>query len=236
MRRPQSGQILPLVALVLVLFGGACLLVARLGSAALVRARAVAVADTAALAGAVHGEDAARSVAEANGGRVEDYVRVDGSEAWVRVALGRAGATARARRVDVPAPTVGTVGELAPAMRAALDRAARLLGRPVPVTSGYRSPAEQAALYARRSALPYPVAAPGRSMHERGLAVDVPLSFVPTLLAVAPAAGLCRPYPKADPVHFEVCPGPAREFGSLRRWPRDGPPGGSSAQWTRGAC
>ena len=208
MRRPQTGQLLPLVALVLVLFAGACLLLARLGGAAVLRARAVAVADAAALAGAVRGEDAAREVAEANGGRVDDYVRVNRSEAWVRVALGRAEATARAKRVPLPMPTAGSAAGLAPALRAALDRAARLLGRPVPVTSGYRSPAEQAALYARRSALPYPVAPPGQSMHERGLAVDVPRSFVPTLLSVAPAAGLCRPYPKADPVHFELCPGP----------------------------
>jgi hypothetical protein len=208
MRRPQTGQLLPVVALVLVLFGGACLLLARLGGAALLRARAVAVADAAALAGAVHGEDAARKVAEANGAGVADYVRVSGSEAWVRVELGRAEATARAKRAaPALAPTPGSVGDLAPAMRAALDRAARLLGRSVPVTSGYRSSVEQAELFARRSMLPYPVAPPGRSAHERGLALDVPLSFLPTLLPVAQEAGLCRPYPKADPVHFELCPG-----------------------------
>ena len=207
MHGSERGQLLPLIALALVLFGGACLLLARLGSAAVLRARAVAVADAAALAGAVHGEDAARAVARANGATVEDYVRVGRSEAWVRIALDRAGATARARRGEPPAPTTGSVGELAPAMRTALEEAARLLGRPVPVSSGYRSPAEQAQLWARRSALPYPVAPPGRSLHQRGLAVDVPLSFLPTLLPVAPAAGLCRPYPKADPVHFEACPG-----------------------------
>lgn len=210
MRRPQSGQVLPLVALFLVLFGGACLLVARLGSAVLWRARAVAVADATALAGAVDGEDAARAVAEANGGELEGWERVGGSDVRVRVRLDRAHASARARPVESSWPTAaGTVGSLAPVLRTALDRAARLLGRPVPVTSGYRSPAEQAALYVRRSQLPYPVAAPGRSMHERGLAVDVPMSFVPRLLDVAGAAGLCRPYPKADPVHFEVCRGPS---------------------------
>lgn len=207
MRRPQSGQVLPLVALMLVLFGGACLLVARLGSAVVLRARAVAVADTAALAGAVDGKDAARRVAAANGGEVERYERVGRSDVRVRVRLDRAGASARARPVESSSTSAGTVGELAPVMRSALDRVARLLGRPVPVTSGYRSFAEQVALYARRSRSPYPVAPPGRSMHERGLAVDVPSSFVPTLLGVARAAGLCRPYPKSDPVHFEICPG-----------------------------
>ena len=53
---------------------------------------------------------------------------------------------------------------------------------------------------------PYPVAPPGTSLHESGLAVDVPLGFVPTLLAVAADAGLCQPLPETDPVHFEPCP------------------------------
>jgi uncharacterized protein YcbK (DUF882 family) len=90
-------------------------------------------------------------------------------------------------------------------MRAALARAEQLLGQPVPITSGYRSTAAQAALYANRAANPYPVAVPGTSMHERGLAVDVPADFVGRLLAVAPKAGLCHPYPVDDPIHFELC-------------------------------
>ena len=90
-------------------------------------------------------------------------------------------------------------------MRAALARAEQLLGRPVPITSGYRSTEAQAQLYANRAANPYPVAPPGSSMHERGLAIDVPADFVPQLLTVAPRAGLCQPYPADDPIHFEVC-------------------------------
>ena len=88
---------------------------------------------------------------------------------------------------------------------AALARAEQLLGRPVPITSGYRSPDEQASLWARRASNPYPVAPPGTSMHELGLAIDVPSSFVATLVAIAPDVGLCHRYPVADPVHFEVC-------------------------------
>ena len=42
---------------------------------------------------------------------------------------------------------------------------------------------------------------------ERGLAVDIARSDVPTVLAVAAQAGLCRPLPDTDPVHFVVCPG-----------------------------
>ncbi|MDQ2826122.1 MAG: M15 family metallopeptidase, partial [Actinomycetota bacterium] len=101
-------------------------------------------------------------------------------------------------------PAGSTTG-LAPAMRAALARAEQLLGEPVPITSGFRSTEKQAALYADRANNPYPVAAPGSSMHERGLAIDVPVEFVPRLLAVAPKAGLCHPYPVDDPIHFEVC-------------------------------
>jgi hypothetical protein len=207
-RRSQSGQVLPLVALVLVLVGGACLVVARLGAIAVARARAVAAADTTALAGAVAGEAAARRVAEANGVRLEAFEEVGRSDVRVRVAVGPARGRARARRIESFEPGASS-GGLAPALRAALDRAAGLLGRPVPITSGFRSTGEQAALFARRALLPYPVAPPGRSMHERGLAVDVPSGFLPTLLPVARAAGLCRPYPVADPVHFELCAGPA---------------------------
>ena len=207
MQRSQSGQVLPLVALVLVLVGGACVAVARFGSLAVARARAVAAADTAALAGAVHGEGAARRVAEANDASLEHFERVGREDVRVRVGVGPARGRARARRFDVVEGS--GFGDLAPALRAALDRAAHLLGRPVPITSGFRSSAEQAALFARRAALPYPVAPPGRSMHERGLAVDVPTAFLPTLVPVAPVAGLCRPYPRTDPVHFELCAGPA---------------------------
>lgn len=207
-RRSQCGQVLPLVALVLVLGAGACLVVARLGAIALSRARAVAAADTAALAGAVHGEPAARRVAEANGASLERFERVGRSDVRVQVAVGPARGRARARPFTVIEGAGAGLGDLAPAVRAALDRAARLLGRPVPITSGFRSAAEQAALFARRATLTYPVAPPGRSMHERGLAVDVPTAFLPTLLPVAGAARLCRPYPRTDPVHFELCAGP----------------------------
>jgi hypothetical protein len=207
-RRPQCGQVLPLVALVLVLLGGAGIVVARLGAIALARAQAVSVADTAALAGAGRGEATARRVAEANGVELQRFERVAGGDVRVRVAVGPAVAQARARATSTVEGGGAALADLAPAMRAALDRAARLLGRPVPITSGFRSTAEQAALFARRATLPYPVAPPGRSMHERGLAVDVPASFLPTLLPVAGRAGLCRPYPRTDPVHFELCAGP----------------------------
>ncbi|MFP5376030.1 MAG: hypothetical protein ACLGIO_04500, partial [Acidimicrobiia bacterium] len=78
----------------------------------------------------------------------------------------------------------------APALRAALARAAQLVGRPVPVVPpapGESGPGDDAA------------------RHRRGLAFHVPASFVATLEPVAAAAGLCRPYPQLHPVHFELC-------------------------------
>jgi hypothetical protein len=200
--RGQSGQTLPFVALALVVLGAASLVVGRLGGAAVARARAVAAADASALAGAVGGRADAEAVARANGGRVVGFGRL-GDDARVRVGVGEAEASARAR--PVRADGTDGAGGLAPALRAAVARAEQLVGRRIPVTSGRRSMAEQAALWANRFRNPFPVAPPGRSKHEHGLAIDVPASFLPTLLPVARSAGLCRPYPN-DPVHFELCP------------------------------
>ncbi|MGI8806383.1 MAG: M15 family metallopeptidase, partial [Acidimicrobiales bacterium] len=160
----------------------------------------------AALAGAAAGRSAADALATANGAELISYKEV-GNDTEVRVRLGPAEATGRARRTGDRdgGPAHGPTKGLAAAMRAALARAEQLLGQPVPVTSGWRSTEVQAALYANRAANPYPVATPGSSMHERGLAIDVPADFVPRLLAIAARAGLCRPFPVDDPIHFEVC-------------------------------
>ncbi|HEY3140582.1 MAG TPA: M15 family metallopeptidase [Acidimicrobiales bacterium] len=176
------------------------------------RAQARTAADAAALAGAAGAEPAARALAEANGAELAEY-HVNGDEVVVKVVIDGVDAFGRARRWEVPTTsatgtTVAGGGDregLAPAMVAALAIADRLLGRPVPVVSGYRSRAEQESLWERRASNPYPVAQPGRSRHESGLAVDVPSSFIDQLLSVAPQAGLCRPLPVADPIHFEVC-------------------------------
>lgn len=64
--------------------------------------------------------------------------------------------------------------DLLPAFNA-LVRIARSLDGSARVTSAYRSPAEQARLYRRYLAglNQYPVAPPGRSLHEQGRAVDL---------------------------------------------------------------
>ena len=208
--RSQRGSITPLVALAMVAAGGAVLLLGRLGEAGVARATARTAADAAALAGAAEGEAAAREVAVANGAVVLRY-ETSGQDSRVTVRKGGAEAVARARRKPPPpagsaaGSAASSVTGLAPALRSALARAEQLLGERVPVTSGFRSVQEQAALFARRSENPYPVAPPGSSAHERGLAVDVPAGFLPRLLGVAAQAGLCRPYPETDPIHFEVC-------------------------------
>jgi hypothetical protein len=204
--RNEQGSTLPFIALAIVMAGLTVILLGRVGGAATARAGARNAADAAALAGAAAGRSAATELAEANGAVLLDYKEI-GLDAEVRVRVGPAEAVGRAQRSgdrDGPGGAGPTKG-LAPAMRAALARAEQLLGRPVPITSGYRSTEAQAALYDSRATNPYPVAPPGSSMHERGLAIDVPADFVPILLAVAPRAGLCQPYPGDDPIHFEVC-------------------------------
>jgi hypothetical protein len=124
-------------------------------------------------------------------------------DATVRVQVGGDEADARAQ---APPPAAGSgVEGLTPEMAAAVARAGALAGAPVPISSGWRSRAQQAALWAARHTNPYPVARPGTSRHELGLAIDVPRSFVATLRGVAAAAGLCQPLPVTDPVHFELC-------------------------------
>lgn len=207
----ERGQALPLVAVLVVLVAGAGLVLVVLGGRAADAARARTAADAAALAGAAADDAAARRAAEANGGRLTSIVR-DTTDVVIEVVVGEARARARARAQ----PGAHLLGDgrssdgLHPALVAALDRAGALLGEPVPVTSGWRSPADQQRLWDERASNPFPVARPGTSAHERGRAVDVPRSFVPRLRSVALAVGLCHPLPSTDPVHFELCPGAAR--------------------------
>ncbi len=72
------------------------------------------------------------------------------------------------------------------------------------LTSGYRSVAKQRKMYARylRGLTEYPVAPPGRSMHNYGLAMDLLTDDLPFFVAIARAHGL-RWAGARDPVHFE---------------------------------
>ena len=95
--RRDAGQILPMVAVVLLVVALTGLLVVRLGVQIDRRARAQSAADAVALAGAGEGEDRAGSVAEANGVVLESF-EARGYEVEVVVRLGDERATARARR------------------------------------------------------------------------------------------------------------------------------------------
>ncbi len=202
----ESGSVsVSMVAVV----GVAALMLAgmsRVGGDAISVARARIGADATALAAAQAGGAAAGRVAGAAGAELVS-VAVVGSEVTVVVSVDGHQAAAAARRVSAGSATRTRQG-LAPVMLAALARADKLIGESVPVVSGYRSPAHQQRLWDAREANPYPVARPGTSRHELGLAVDVPLSFVSRLVEVASAAGLCHPLPGIDPVHFIVCPNP----------------------------
>jgi uncharacterized membrane protein len=99
-QRSTRGQATPLWAIVLVL---AALLLVPMGlvaRAVIERAEAQSAADAAALAGALEGEDEARTVARMNGARVERY-RVVGDTVEVVVVVGGRRATARALREEV---------------------------------------------------------------------------------------------------------------------------------------
>lgn len=203
-RPHERGQAMPLLLVVLFLVVLAAVLVAEVGTAAIEREEAQVAADAAALAGAAEGRAAADAAAEANGARVTAYHDL-GVVVQLSVTYRRATATAAAEASVVPEGPGDRAG-LAPVVVAALARADALLGAPIPVVSGFRSAAEQQALWDARASNPYPVARPGTSLHEAGLAVDVPRDLVPSLLVVASEAGLCQPLPQTDPVHFEPCP------------------------------
>jgi len=201
----ERGQALPLMLVALALAAAVMVAVGGLAQRAAADARARTAADAAALAGAAEGRAAANALAAANGAELVDYAEA-GSRVRVTVAIGSRHATAAAERVSPPpALPGGPSAGLTPAMQAAIARAEVLLGQPVPIVSGWRSPAQQAWLWDHRHTNPYPVARPGSSMHERGLAIDVPRWFVAPLLTVAARAGLCHPLPETDPIHFVLC-------------------------------
>jgi Tfp pilus assembly protein PilX len=95
--RRDAGQILPMVAIVLVVVALMGLVVVRLGMQVDRRAQAQAAADAVALAGAAEGEDRAGSVAEANRVVLESF-EARGHEVEVVVRLGDERATARAKK------------------------------------------------------------------------------------------------------------------------------------------
>lgn len=101
--RGDRGQATPLWAIVIVLAGLVLVPLALLATATIDRARAQNAADAVALAGALDGEDTARSIAAANGARLIEYRRA-GDTVEVVVVVGDRRATARAVREAVRFP------------------------------------------------------------------------------------------------------------------------------------
>lgn len=199
MRGPITGargQSLPLVALQLWLIVAVMVVVALVGERTITRSRAQVAADAAALAAAAGGD--AGVLAGRNGAEIDRVVTGDDVDVIARI--GPVRAAARAAQ-----PARSDMAGLDDRLVSAVTAAGVLLGEPVPIVSGFRSRAEQERLWARRQTNPYPVAPPGTSLHERGLAIDVPPMFVARLAAVAGAVGLCHPLPLTDPVHFVLC-------------------------------
>jgi hypothetical protein len=195
----DSGQVAPLFSVLLVAAATVVFVIAQLGARAADQARAQTAADAAALAGVIGGLDAAARLAGANSGVLVE-ASVDGTVTAVAVTTGEARARAHAQ----PLEKVAWSG-LDQRLVEAIGQAERLLGEPLAIVSGLRSRAGQQVLWEARYSNPYPVAEPGTSSHERGLAIDVDRRFVARLRTVAPLVGLCQPLPSTDPVHFELC-------------------------------
>lgn len=107
-----------------------------------------------------------------------------------------------------------------------IPRAAAAIGFRARVTSGYRDPRKQAQLYYEyiNGRSPYPVAPPGTSLHERGLAIDVVADDPDSLVTLLTRAGLSWAGP-GDPVHFQLGGRPTASYAqksAYEAW-REGP-------------
>jgi D-alanyl-D-alanine carboxypeptidase/Putative Flp pilus-assembly TadE/G-like len=187
------------------------------------KARAQTAADAAALAavaesgpyGSAQPEQQARSFAAANGGRLVDCLCDEGATAMqVKVLVGRIAAEARAvldptllSPAASPADAHGLNHELAQAVRRLVSTSQGAVW----LVSGYRSRGQQSGLWERAlrrygnpEAAEEWVAPPGRSMHERGLAVDLggDLQLAAHLVAQLHLP-LWRPLAN-EPWHFEL--------------------------------
>lgn len=103
------------------------------------------------------------------------------------------------------ASTAGLDPDVARRLRRLLD-VFRGLGYSATFTSGYRSPAKQMQLYRAWLAgkSPYPVARPGTSRHEQGLAVDVATNAPDRIRQFAGEVAGLRWFGPRDRVHFSI--------------------------------
>ena len=93
--------------------------------------------------------------------------------------------------------------ELAQKVQEAQAAYKKEFGKEFPIVSGFRSTQEQADFKRNNPNNPYPVAAPGTSLHETGNAVDIPKDIPDKFLA---RFGLHRPLGEKDAVHVTLMP------------------------------
>lgn len=105
-----------------------------------------------------------------------------------------------------------------------LPSVAKAAGFQARVTSAYRTKAAQTKLYNRWLAglQQYPVAKPGTSDHEKGLALDVVSTDTTKLVSLLTAVGLTWAGP-SDPVHFALIKPPRAKAGQKQKIPKAKP-------------
>ena len=115
-----------------------------------------------------------------------------------------------------PSSETPNEGGLSPDLADRLEQAKaayqKQFGKPLPITSGFRTKEEQQRLFDQRKNNPNLVAAPGTSLHETGNAVDIGTSVPEAFLN---QFGIHRPLGKKDPVHAVLMPSQAPSEGGL---------------------
>ena len=97
----------------------------------------------------------------------------------------------------------GLKGDFASRIAAANEAWQTQTGKPLPISSGYRTPEEGIKLWGNRASNPNLVARPGTSLHEKGIAADISPDVPNEFLS---QYGLHRPFGAKDPVHVEANP------------------------------
>jgi LAS superfamily LD-carboxypeptidase LdcB len=121
----------------------------------------------------------------------------------------------------------------------AADEYNKITGKKVGISSGWRSAEHQARLYASRGSNQYPVARPGTSNHEKGLAIDIEPATADYLdrTGILAKYGLGRPVMKSkgasrdDSVHIEMAGGtlePQEKPGAKKDADPSGQPAGAT--------
>lgn len=115
-----------------------------------------------------------------------------------------------------PSSETPSEGGLSPDLADRLEQAKaaylKQYGKPMPITSGFRTKEQQQRLFDQRKSNPNLVAPPGTSLHETGNAVDIGTTVPEEFLN---QFGIHRPLGAKDPVHAVLMPTGAPSEGGL---------------------